>query len=646
MKVKDDIKQAVIKHLQDELTVAIQNHDHLNKAFDEQYDMIHCIRTVKPNDWESDIYLPEFTSRLLTQVGNFVTQYFSSRDFVDNDINSDDPIDIAEAKASKALLNAILNDQDSFYFQKIVRLLMFVFVSGWGIIKGGYRQEIEEYVSHEEINQNYVQDSEGNFLDDQGGVFQDVLSQRPMVEEIKTPVMAQKVVKDTPVFDVWPNNAVYMSPEYTYTLNEKEYIVFESEMTKKQLEDVAEQNEYFNIDKLEDTTSDKEYREKTYGREGTAQEAPLPVSIKYKIYERWGLYPFIVKERDELNKPIDYKPGLNSKGQIMDKAELLEGIITRVMGPGTDELIGFRPSPHKRRPMVKFLCYIDPLKDVGFGDGEVAYELNTAINDTFNLSNYRTKLATTPAFKYKRFSGIEENIRITPEKGIPLENMEDLQEFIIQDNIQGAMIQIGALKGGLDYIMATSPQTMGMSPDRKETATMANEISQRANIRIGMKSMNLEFVGFTEFYRMILELVNDFMLPETLVELIGQDAYYYRPERKDKFKPVSQALETEESKQFKIRMWDQILGRVVGIPNPKTPMAVNYILGQVLELMGGDFKHFKKFMLEESPEAVAIYQLVVGGAGLGNTPNASGGGAQNQTGLPQSTQEQAVREVA
>ena len=113
---------------------------------------------------------------------------------------------------------------------------------------------------------------------------------------------------------------------------------------------------------------------------------------------------------------------------------------------------------------------------------------------------------------------------------------------------------------------------------------------------------------------MILSLCNDFMLPETLENILGQDAVFYNPERKDRFKPVSQAIETEASKNFKISMLDQVLGRVVNLAqnNPKGPAVVNYIIGQILEVMGGDFKHFKKFMFEEDPDTVLLYQLATG----------------------------------
>ena len=327
----------------------------------------------------------------------------------------------------------------------------------------------------------------------------------------------------------------------------------------------------------------------------------------------------------------------------MDKAELLECIVTRAKTAETEEIIGFRISPYNERPMVRWLCYVDPLKDTGFGDGEVNRELQVAIDDNWNLAFFRSKMAATPAFKGKKFSGIDENIKITPEKVIMMENLEDLQEFQIMDNPNGSMLQHSVLTRAMDDSMASSSQDRGMPSQRKETATATVTMSNAANIRTGMKSMNLEFIGFTQFYRMILNLVNQFMLPETLIELIGEDAYFYQPNRNDKFKPVSQALESEESKQFKIQTWQSLFGIAASVPNPKTGMVLNFMLGQILDALGGDFKLMKKFMFEDSPQANALYQIMVGGGMGPQQPEPTGGGPQNQTGLPQSTREQQVR---
>ena len=654
MKIKDDIQQAIEKQLEDEFSTAKSNASDTNAKFDKYYNMIHCIRSIRKNQWESNISLPEFTSRLLAQIGQFTTQYFGSRDFVENDMDSDDPVDIAEAKASKKLLNVLLNAPSAHYFHKIVRMLMFAFPTGHAYIKGGYDQKVDQVISHYETETDYMKDADGTILAEDGNPFEDITRQRPMKSEEQVPVYMPKIITDTPIFDVYPNNCVFESPEYCYSLNDKEYIYFEGkEVTKHELEATQEATGYFNLDKLNATMSDPTVKDKTYGRNDTgteSKEEPIdPISVKYTPVERWGLYPVLVKKRDEDGKPVDYIPGLDENGEQVKKSELLECIVTTARSADDETLIGFKISPHSERPMVKWVCYIDPLKDTGFGDGEVNAEIQTAIDDTFNVSQYRTMLATTPAFKAKRFAGVEEDVKVNPARAIMIDNIEDLQEFKIQDNILGAMQQHSMLTRSMDDSMGSSSQNRGLSSERKETATATVTMSQNANIRVGMKSMNLEFIGFTQFYRMILNLVNDFMLPETLIKLIGDDAYFYRPEREDKFKPVSQALESEESKQFKITSLQSLLGIVASVPNPKTPMAMNMIIGQILDTFrSGDFKALKKFLFSDDIEANMIYQIATGGgAGGQNQPtDQPGGGPQNQTGLPQSNREQQVRGAA
>ena len=638
--VSEDIQKSLLSHVSEELTVAARNNEKLVDEFNAYYDMMHGVREQKTNDWESDIFLPEYSSRLLTQVGNFVSQYFASTDFVEVDLDSTDAIDIAESKAAKNLLNTLLNDKDMYYYYKIVRLIMFVFNCGYGIVKGKYKQSVVQEFSHYVQKSDYTYDEEGSILAEDDTPYTDPLAQKPKFQTTEEPKFTSRIETDKPDFDVYPVQNVYMSPEYTYSLNDKEYVLFETENTLDQLKADAPSMGYFNLDLLEDEEPEGERGTTTYNKDGMTEEQPQPPQKTFIVYERWGKYPVIEKDGT-------YVPGLLPDGKFDPDAVNMECIIHYVKNRESDDIrhiIGFRKSQHTRRPMVRFLCYVDMLKDTGFGDGEINREIQKAINDNYNLMNYRTKLSITPAFKGKKFS-VSEDIKITPEKVIMLDNLDDLQEITIQDNIQGGIIHQNLLSSRMDYAMATSPQTMGMTPDRAETATMASIVNQRANVRIGMKSMNLEFIGFTEFYDMLLTLCNDFMLPETLTQLIGEEgAKAYNPKRRDKFKPVSQALETEESKQYKLKTWQGILGMIAPIQNPKTPMAVNYILGQMIEIMGKNFSHFKRYMFEEDPETVLLYQLATGGKGHG-TPPAMNPMApqQNQQGLPQQPAEQQMR---
>lgn len=642
--VSENIQNAVLSHISDEIAVAERNNNKVNEDFEAYYNMIHAVREAKPNDWESDIYMPEFSSRLLTQIGNFVAQYFGSTDYIENDIDSDDPKDIAEAKASKKLLNILLKDKEAHYYHKIVRLIMYVFTCGYGIIKGEYRQRLTQELSHYEQKSEYMFDeATGMPIAEDGTPYVDPTIQRPAFQTLSNPVYRDKVVEDKPTFDVYPTQNVYMSPEYCYSLNDKEYIIFESERNLDQLKADAPEMGYFNLDLLEKENPEGQRGEKTYNRDGELEEQPKPTLKNFTILERWGKYPVIVKDGI-------YLPGIDEQGNFLEGAENEECIIHYAKNRENDKIrhiIGFRRSRHTKRPMARFLCYVDMVNDNGFGDGEVNQELQKAVNDNYNLMNYRTQLAITPSFKAKKFSGIPEKIQISPKNVNFVENMDDLQELKIEDNIQGGVMHHNLLTSRMDYSMATAPQTMGMSPDRAETATVGSIINQRANVRIGMKSMNLEFIGFTDFYDMLLTMVNDFMLPETLEELIGEDAYAYNPKRKDKFKPVSQALESEESKQFKLKTWQGILGMVAPIQNPKTPMVVNYVIGQMLETLGGSFSHFRKFMFDEDPKSVMLYQLATGAKGTGSPPASNPmAPMQNQNGLPQGQREMVTRQMA
>ena len=645
--ISEDIQQSIITGLSDDFVIAEQNMDTVNEGFDDFYDMIHCKRANTENEWESDVSLPEFTSRLLTQIGNFVAKYFASRDYVETDEDAGDAKTQAGAKVSKDLLNSLLNQTDVHYFQKIVRLLMFVWPSGWGVIKGDYKQKIEEYVSGYNTKFEAATDEEGSYLAEDGGVYEDSYTQKPLYNNIEEPIYDIRVIEDKPVFDVYPNQNVYFSPEYAYSLNDKEYVVFEDpSMALDKLISVADQNDYFNLHLLEEKKSGEDTSQDDTNVDDL-KDIPNPPSPKFRILEWWRKYPVIVKERSEDGKIIKGEPGIDKNGDVKDGAELVECKITTAEDKGDSKplMIGFSVSKHSKRPMVRFLCYIDSLKDTGFGDGELTQQLSSSIDDNFNLGNFRTKLATTPAFKAKRFSGVPDKIRVSPEEAILVENMDDLLELNIQDNIQGTMVQNSMLSSRFDAAMATSAQTMGQSPDRAETATQAGIISQRAEVRISMKGTNLEFVGFTEFYDMLLTLCNDFMLPQTLETLVGEQFNLYNPQKMARFRPVSQALETEESKNYKMKMVPQLMGMVAQFPNPKTPMVMNYLMGMYLEAAGKNWKHFEKFMFSEDPEINLLYQLVTGGQAPAQQQQgqAPGGGPSNQTGIPQSTAEQGVR---
>ena len=141
-----EVQDKIVRNLDDEYIAAKNNMSDLFNEADDYYDMIHCVRDQTQFDDEPNIYLPEYLSRLLAEQGNFCAQYFGSRDYVDIYMESDDPQDVAESKATKKLLNMLLNDTDMHYYHKLNRLKMAVSPKGYGVIKGYYRQVIEQRI--------------------------------------------------------------------------------------------------------------------------------------------------------------------------------------------------------------------------------------------------------------------------------------------------------------------------------------------------------------------------------------------------------------------------------------------------------------------------------------------------------------------
>ena len=381
--------------------------------------------------------------------------------------DSDDPKDVAEGKASKKLLNTILNDPETYYFAKLVRAMMITFVQRSCVIKGDYRQNVTKEFSHYETTSDYdIDPVTGQTMAEDGMPYQDPINQKPRFVQKEEPKFTDKVLEDGPEFDVYPNQNVYMSPEYCYSLNDKEYIYFESEKTYDQLVKDAPRMGYFNLDLLKKVEPEGPRGESTYNKDAKFDEQPNPMLKVYVIRERWGKYAVIYKDGK-------YVPGIDDKEGVLPEATLEECIVYVAQGREKDDpevIIGFRKSRHSKRPMARFLCYIDLFDDNGFGDGDITFELQKAIDDNYNLMNKRTQLSITPWFKGKRFSNVPEIVRVSPEHVTMLENLDDLQEVPIQDNIQGGIVHQQLLTSRMDYAMATSPITMGMASERAETA--------------------------------------------------------------------------------------------------------------------------------------------------------------------------------
>ena len=178
-------------------------------------------------------------------------------------------------------------------------------------------------------------------------------------------------------------------------------------------------------------------------------------------------------------------------------------IMTFVKSGGTKKLIGFHSARkagfvdsdgNTYRPLIRGLCYIHPSLDKGVGDGKYAREVQKAIDDTFNVSNDRTMLATLPTLKGKKYVTEDtDSIYMEPGHVMELENTDDVQEMIIQDNTQAAMGQLALLFRKMDQATAIFPTTMGDVPgESTTTATAVAGATAMSGRRGNYKAMTFE----------------------------------------------------------------------------------------------------------------------------------------------------------
>lgn len=637
------IEGHVSSNIVNRFRIGRQNQKEEDDSFEAVLDMLECQRTEKDYDWMSDVFIPEYPSIFLTESSMWVNQYFQNRAFVDVYLEGDDREDMEKAQIAKRVINRTLNNRKVHHYQKYVRARSINSARGCVYVIGMWkRREREEVVGYRPVLEDYYNE-EGQIA----------------TRVIQDPVRGQVVVEDYFNYEVVDPRNVATDNRYCYSMQEKDWVIIRSEVSYEQLKSCEEENGYINLDDVkgmvasETTETRRETLDKDEPDKTTKDKKP---QIQYfDKYLQMGKEWAIVLKRDEDGHPMAAKPGILPDGKINPKAELVE-IISEVVTNGAKKvLVRFQPNPFRTntgevyRPIIRGLCYIHPTKDVGMSDGKYGRELQVALNDTVNMSNDRTKLATIPTFKGRR-DVIDDNdqIYIEPEHVIPLNDPEhDLVEVNIKDNVNGAMNQAMLFIEKMQQVASVYPSTMGRLPAPSTTATAIQATENRSDTRSNYKSLTFEYTFLCEFYWMILQMTWQFMHPDTARKMMGEKAYLFDPDLDYTYKPVSSNIEMEYNKDRKVQRWDQILGRIASVPSPLTPMLIAYIVGKQCELLGEEYQTVAALL-----EAYANTPLQQQGRGEGEVggegnpvPDARPPLTQNEEGMPVGPAERYTRPI-
>ena len=615
-----------------EVNISEMNQQSSNDEFEQCVSLLDSERREKEYDWMSDIRIPEFASHALTQSSLDVAQYFQTRDFVEVYLEDEGEEAKANAEAAKELINRTLNKKKLNHYLKFVRGKGINNVVGRVYAKCWWEQHtITDVVGESTRYEDLDVDNYGDPLmyDDQ------VPAQREIVE----PVYGEVPVIDRFNYDIWDQRNVFTDNSYVYSLQEKQWVTFRSPATYSELKDVEELNGYFNLELLkgDDIQPPKKTKFASSAADKDQSFEPVTSSVErsYDIYERYGKFWTVVDANGT------EKPGIDNEGKRLDKAELLEVIITIAQSGDRNIPIGFKLTPFvdangfPYRPIIRGLCYVHLTEDGGIGDGKYSKELQIAIDDTFNISQDRVMLATLPTFAINK-NAIDDNSSIYFEPGHPIEvnnPREDIQEFRISDNIAGALAQMATLADKMQQVDSIQPPSMGDTGAASTTATAFAGAFKATGERANYKSLTFENTFLSDLYWMIQQMTFMFAKPETGYRLMGEKVYDFDPSKDYWYKPLSQSIEPEYSKAAKRKEWATLIGytqQLLGV-HPDAPKMLNYCYLQFIKLMGDEYANFgTKFLDESKPVAPQ------GGQGQGMLTGGNGMPMSNQNMIPQS----------
>jgi len=633
---KEETKALANLIIDGEYVVGQSNNNIPDADYLDYLDMFDCERTEKNYDWMSDIYMPEFLSQMLTQSAIEAGLYFKTHDFVEVYVGSDDERSARAAKISKDLINKTLNRRELYFYQKYMRAVNMKNICGVTYFRCWWEQEtVTEKTGTQMVPERIGTTPEGE----------------PIEKMNEQDVHEEFVLKDHFNFDVVDPRDVFTDTSYTYSLQEKKWVILRFNATVDELEANADTMEYFDLDKLKEVKTppkDGAKGDKTthHGLDNKTESSSTPLK-NWTILQRLGKHWVMVKERDADGNAIEVEVGIGEDGKKKKGAELHEMVITFAVSNYDRVMIGFNPARsidskgNPYRPITRALCYIHPAKDDGMGDGKCLKELQVGINDTLNMENDRTKLHTIPIMQGNQYDITDnESLEWKPGAFWQTESGNVLQEVQIGGDVNGALNQIVMYKNAMQQASGISAETQSKLAAPTTTATATANQMQRSDTRSNYRTLTMENTGLSDLYWFITQMAAKHMKKQTAAEMIGEEnIVFFNPYLDFTYKPLSASLNDDASRQAKVQNWISILGYIANDPERRD--AVDYILGEVASLMGKEYEGFRNKFFADTQAPPPMESM----GGGGQQPQGGGGmSPTNQSGVEQTMQEAQLAE--
>ena len=628
MPTRDEIEHIIMEKTEAELSVDMQNHERANQDFELYQNIFNLVPVAPEEDWMSNTVLPEFQTEIIVQSGIEAAQEFRRRDFVEIYPESKDEKHLLAGEANKECINRELNQRHIHYFQKRMR------ASGIKNMEGNvyFRCKWERKTIMNRSTERQTIPLEEPIP---GGQQETV---------INVDVEQEEIIFDRFNIDVLDPRNVFLSPEITYSISDKKRVSVQYDTDIGEMEAEQELMAYFNLDKVSDALENTEAQPTDVVQGDDTED-------KAFVYEHTSLKPIKAVEihlhewvlpKDDL----EIEPGVDIKGNPVKNAVLMKIIKAFVTVGNKKILVRYQRYPFRDpfgntyNPIVGGKCYIHPTEDMGFGDGRASYPLEIARNAIFNMGIDRVTLATLPSLKAGTASAQEfrKTWAFEPNAVFEAFDPNDLQEFKLSDDITGVSVIMDRLTTAQQAASASFPTAQGGLPLASTTATATAASESRTDARSFYKGLTYNHTALMEIYDRIIWMYWQFAKPETAKEAFGDKIVDFNPFLDHTFKTVTEAFETESSRQAKIAILDNMFSQIAQIQNQKVPGLLNEIIVKKFKLLGDEYENIVSKLLDEEEEFVA-------GGAQGSLPNNAGPGATNQTGLAISGPEAGVRNV-
>lgn len=644
-KYKEDIENHLANIVvSQEYRVGKANQRYNDMDYESYVDLLDGQRREKDYDWMSDVHIPEFASHQLAESANDVEQSFQTRDFTE--VYIEDPMGMAAAEASKELINRTLNQRHLYYYLKHVRSKLINRLDGKVYFMANWERDIRRERIGEEEKEEVLN------VDTFGRPFIDPERQEPATRITTEPVFGNVIHKDRFNFEVLDPRNVITDNVFTYSLQQKKFVIVRipGGKTLGELKAEAKAEGYFNLDVVKEGApkeqSHLEAADETDNKDDSWQPTPMPDNVPMDVIKRFGKMWCVVTRKDENGEPLEIEPGINEEGGVIDGAKLYQVVMVFALPEQRQVLIAFHLTPYidadnkPYYPLGRGICYVHPVKDGGFGDALLTKELSVAIDDTFNVAQDRMMQGTYPSFKIKRHLS-EDNpggYHIRPGGSIPVDDKDDFTELKIDSDLTASLTQMGFLKETMRQADSTTRQALSDVPMlASTTATASVGAEASAETRRNYKSYSFDYTFSHELYWMIQQMTFRFAQPETGLKLMGDKVYDFDPTLEYTYKPVSGTVETEHSKYTKFKNLDLMAAKIIQVQHPDAVNQLNKILAAMWKLMGDEYSEYAASLLDED---IPIE------SGAGSQAGPMGGGPSNQTGISQSGAEMATREFA